>query len=168
MEITKYILFKLNDQPFVINIEQVMSIEKWQKITSVPKSSRFIKGVAKLRGQTTPIIDLKERLMQQEVELTDEARILVVFIDGMQIGLTVDAATEVIDIANEAIEPAPKLLEGVDSTFIKGVANAQGQLIILINAEKVINLKETEELQEVIEDEGQADVQENTEERTGE
>jgi len=151
-EMTKYIVFKLREQSFGVNVQQVISIERLQLITQVPRTSAFIKGVTELRGETTPIIDLKERLLLDETENTDDSRILVVSVQDMQVGLIVDAATEVKDISDEDIQPAPKLVGGIRDTFLRGVAKVDDNLLILLDLEKIVDLEETNELLEVVED----------------
>lgn len=108
MEITKFIVLKLKEQSYGVNVQQILSIERLIEITEVPRSSPFIKGVINLRGETTPVIDLKERLQIDGAEQTDDTRILIVKLDDVQVGLIVDSATEVIDIDPAIIEPAPK------------------------------------------------------------
>ena len=115
-EVTKFIVFKLNNQSFGVAVQQVISIERLQEVTAVPRSSKFIKGVTELRGETTPVIDLKELLMLTESATTNDTRILVVSVENMQIGLIVDAATEVKDIEQNQIQAAPKLVAWIHET----------------------------------------------------
>ncbi|RDW15639.1 chemotaxis protein CheW [Oceanobacillus chungangensis] len=149
-EVNKYILFKLKNQTFGVEVSQVISIERLQEITEVPRTSEFIKGVTYIREKTTPVIDLKERLLMDEAKSTDDTRILVVNINSMQIGLIVDAATEVKDIDQSVIDPAPELIGGVKETFIKGVARLESGLLILLELESIIDPNETNELLEVV------------------
>ncbi|MFS0750768.1 chemotaxis protein CheW [Oceanobacillus sp. 1P07AA] len=152
-ESKKYILFKLHEQIFAVNVQQIISIERMQTITEVPRTSEFIKGVTKLRGETTPVIDLRERLLLNKLEETDNTRILVVHVNEMQIGMVVDAATEVIDIEEEMIEEPPKLVGKVRNTFLKGVAKVDERLLLILQLEQIINFEETNELKEVLEEE---------------
>ncbi|AXI10045.1 chemotaxis protein CheW [Oceanobacillus sp. 143] len=149
-EVNKYILFKLKNQTFGVEVSQVISIERLQEITGVPRTSEFIKGVTYIREQTTPIIDLRERLLMDEAKPTDDTRILVVSINSMQLGLIVDAATEVKDIDQSVIDPAPEIIGGVKETFIRGVARLENGLLILLELESIIDPYETNELLEVV------------------
>ncbi|MBR3117925.1 chemotaxis protein CheW [Oceanobacillus profundus] len=149
-EVTKFIVFKLNNQSFGVAVQQVISIERLQEVTAVPRSSKFIKGVTELRGETTPVIDLKERLMLTESATTNDTRILVVSVENMQIGLIVDAATEVKDIEQNQIQAAPKLVAGIHETFLKGVAKVDNHLLILLDLERIVDLNESNELREAI------------------
>lgn len=148
-EISKYVLFKLRDQLFAVDVFQVISIERVHEITNVPRTSRFIKGVATIRDVTTPIIDLKERLLMTETDITENSRILVVNIKGMQIGLIVDAASTVLDIEYTTVEPAPKIIGGVEETYTKGIAKLDEGLLIILDLDSIINEDESKELQKV-------------------
>ncbi|WP_330948833.1 chemotaxis protein CheW [Virgibacillus sp. MG-45] len=145
----KIIIFTLNGQQFGVDVNQIVSIEKTGEVTSVPKTSTFIKGVMTLRGETTPIIDLKERLSLPITEETMENRILVVDVDTVQVGLIVDAATDVKDIANGAIEEPPQIVRGIDKEFLQGVAKVEETLILLLDLKQVLNLEETDEVKEI-------------------
>lgn len=149
-ETAKYIIFKLREQSFAVDIHQVISIERLQKLTEVPRTSKFIKGVTQIRDVTTPIIDLKERLYMPESEVTDDFRILVIQFNEMQIGLIIDAAEEVKDIANSAIQPAPPIIGGVKQTFVKGIAKLEEELLIILELETILNAEEISELEKVI------------------
>src|SRR5690625_348208 len=151
----KVIVFQLNEQAYGVDIGQVRSIERMQKITEVPNTADFIKGVMNLRGETTPIIDVKERLRMPdlgETGYTDETRILIVYLDQVQIGLIVDAATNVLDIDATAIEPAPVIIGGVHEAYLKGVAKLENELLILLNLERILNTDETNRVREAVEE----------------
>ncbi|MBP1971210.1 purine-binding chemotaxis protein CheW [Virgibacillus natechei] len=151
-EMIKFIVFKLKNQSYGVDVQQVLSIERTQEITAVPRTSAFIKGVIQLRGEMTPIIDLKERLQLGETEKTDANRILVVQLDDIQVGLIVDSASEVIDIDPAVIEPAPKIIGEIQETFLKGVAKLEERLLILLDLEKILDFNETNEVREIIEE----------------
>ncbi|WP_405100286.1 chemotaxis protein CheW [Oceanobacillus sp. FSL H7-0719] len=151
-EPTKYILFKLNDQTFAVEVQQVISIERLQHITAVPRTSAFIKGVTEIRGETTAIVDLKERLQMPAAESTSDTRILVVIIENVQVGLIVDAATEVKDIEQAYLEAAPQIISGIRDTFLHGVAKIDERLILVLDLEKILDFEETNELKEVLVD----------------
>ncbi|MBM7600497.1 purine-binding chemotaxis protein CheW [Virgibacillus halotolerans] len=152
MEMTKYIVVKLKEQSYGVDVQKVLSIERLEEVTEVPRSSPFIKGVINIRGETTPIIDLKERLHVEGTEPTVDSRILIVTTEGTQIGLIVDSATEVIDIDPAVIEQAPGIIGGVHEIYLKGVAKVANKLLILLDLERILDLDESNEIQEVIAD----------------
>lgn len=152
VEISKVIVFQLKDQQYGVDIQQIRSIERVQHITTVPNTSDFIKGVINLRGEVIAIVDLRERLNINQIEITDQTRILIVSIVQVQIGLIVDSATDVLDIDPSSIEPSPEIVGDIDVTYVKGVAKLEEQLLILLDLARVLNFNEMREVKEVIEE----------------
>ena len=150
-EIIKVIVFTLNNQRYGADIKQVMSIEKMKEITKVPGTSDFIKGIISLHGETVPVLDLKERLQIAKTKESDLNRIIVVQVDGIQVGLIVDAATDVMDVDSSVIETAKEMGGMVHKDYIKGVAKLENELLILLDLANVLALTEKEELKEVME-----------------
>ncbi|WP_026906932.1 chemotaxis protein CheW [Paucisalibacillus globulus] len=150
-ETVKVIVFTLNNQRYGADIKQVMSIEKMKEITKVPGTSDFIKGIISLHGETVPVLDLKERLQIAQTKESDLNRIIVVQVDGIQVGLIVDAATDVMDVDSSVIETAKEMGGMVHKDYIKGVAKLENELLILLDLANVLALTEKEELKEVME-----------------
>ncbi len=145
----KVIIFQLNDEEYAVSVQQVGSIERIEPITRVPQTADFVKGVINLRGVVTPIIDLRIRFGLKETEFTESSRIIIVYLDDMEVGLIVDAANDVIDIPENAIEPAPEVIGSVDVDYIDGVAKLDNRLLVLLNLQKVLTKEEITELKSV-------------------
>ena len=150
MEITKYIVFKLNEQSFGVEVQQVISIERLKSLTKVPGTSDFIKGIMPLRGEITPILDLKERLSMRQTSTTEDNLILIINIDQRLVGLIIDEATEVINIDSSSIEYPLEVIHGVNQNYICGIAKVDHRLLILLDLEKVTNQSENVQLQKVV------------------
>ncbi|MCG3420312.1 chemotaxis protein CheW [Oceanobacillus jordanicus] len=149
-DVRKFIVFTLKNQSYGVDVSQVHSIERLQKVTEVPRTASFIKGVIYLRGNTIPVIDLRERLWIGQTDTTDESRFLIVEIKGMQVGLLVDAANEVLDIGAEAIEPPPEMIAGVEARYLEGVAKLKDELLILLDLEHILDMEEVQEVKQAI------------------
>ncbi|GAB3790618.1 chemotaxis protein CheW [Virgibacillus kimchii] len=147
----KVVAFLMGEQQYGIPIENVLGIEKLHTITSMPGTSDFIKGVINLRGDITPVLDLKQRLQLGETEHRDQTRILIVTMNEMQVGLMVDAATDVMDIDSAIVEDAPEMINGVKESFLHGVAKLEDKLLILLDLEYVLHFEEVNEINEMIE-----------------
>lgn len=135
----KVIVFQLKDEEYGIPVQQVQSIERMMHITRVPKVAKFVKGVMNLRGVVTPIIDLRKRFGIDEVQYTESTRIIIAGVNDMEVGLIVDAANDVIDIPEGAIEPPPQVVGSVEVEYLNGVAKLDRRLLILLNLDKVLN-----------------------------
>ncbi|NGQ94029.1 chemotaxis protein CheW [Brevibacillus sp. SYP-B805] len=142
----KVIVFRLKDEEYGVEVNQVRSIEKLDHITRVPRTPKFVKGVINLRGVVTPIIDLRSRFGLDEAAYTDATRVIIVAVGELEVGLIVDAANDVIDIPADAIEPAPEVVGGVEAAYLRGVAKLEKRLLILLNLDKVLNTEEMKQL----------------------
>ncbi|MUV06510.1 chemotaxis protein CheW [Planococcaceae bacterium Storch 2/2-2] len=136
--VMKVIVFQLMDKEYAIGIDVVTTIEKVLSITRVPNTPSHVRGVINLRGVITPIVDLRTRFGLEPRPLDDETRIIIVSMEDFDVGLVVDAANDVIDIPEDAIEPQPEVVGTVESEFISGVAKVGRRLFVLLNLEKVL------------------------------
>src|SRR5690606_15020295 len=131
---------------YAVSVDQVGSIERLQSITRVPQTADFVKGVINLRGVVTPIIDLRVRFGIDETEYSDSTRIIIVYLDDLEVGLIVDVANDVIDIPESSIEPPPEVVGAVNVDYIAGVAKLENRLLILLDLQKVLSQEEVKEL----------------------
>jgi purine-binding chemotaxis protein CheW len=136
------VVFELANENFVVDISAVESIIKLQAITVVPQAPEFVKGVINLRGKVLPVIDLCKRFGLPASEYTKASRIVVVSMEGKEVGMVVDGVSEVITTTDEAIEPVPAMVSTVDSTFLVGIAKIDGRLVILLDLGKVLSADE--------------------------
>lgn len=135
----KLIVFQLKDKEYAIPVSEVLSIEKIQHITRVPGTAPYVKGVINLRGIVTPIIHLRSRFDIEEETYTDNTRVIIVALEDKEVGLIVDSANDVIDIAVNDIEPPPEIVGAVEADYVKGVIKIEKRLLILIDLEKVLS-----------------------------
>lgn len=135
----QYVIFKLQDEFYGININYVQTIEKMLDITRVPRTESYIKGVINLRGEIVPVIDLRSRFNLTEREYDKEARIIVNKIDDVLIGFVVDSASEVKDIELEDIDYGI-VDDSFNQGFIKGIGKIQDRVIILVDVHKILNM----------------------------
>lgn len=145
------VVFELANEHYGVDIAAVESIIKMQPITAVPQAPPFVEGITNLRGSVLPVMDLRKRFALaiggSNAEIAhDEKRIVVVSMDGMKIGMIVDAVSEVLRVQDEAIEPPPPMVTTINSAFITGVAKVGERLIILLDLAKVLTLSEKEQV----------------------
>lgn len=150
---TKHIVFQLNEKEYGTNIRDIISIELLPEVVSLPKVSDFIEGVAELRGEAIPVVDLRTRMELPKTEVTDETRMLVAKIDELSVGFIVDAASDVIDIEDSDIEAAPTEMKGIDVKFLSGVAKLEERLLLIIDLAYVLNYEELSEVKQAVEEE---------------
>lgn len=140
------VVFRLGSESYGIDIGRVQGIERMQPVTIVPRAPCWIEGVINLRGQITPVMNLRVRFGFERVEPTKEARIVVVQIKDQRVGLVVDRVTGVLRVTSEQVEPPSELVTSVDSAYLRGIAKLDDGLLILLDLDKVLNEHEAEEL----------------------
>ena len=143
------VVFKLADENYGIDIASVESIIKLQAITRVPHAPEFVEGVINLRGTVIPVMDLRKRFGLPYGKETNETRIVVVELNGLTVGMIVDAVTEVLRVPDEAIEPPSALVATLDAAFITGIAKVGQRLVIILDLTKVLSHEEQPGLQAV-------------------
>ncbi len=151
-ELKQFVIFKLGDEEYGVNILQVKTIERLMEITRVPKAPDFVEGVINLRGEVVPVIDLRKRFELPERTNTDNTRIIIVSIEDITVGMIVDSATEVLQISEESIDPAPSIIGSIDSDYIDGVGKIDGRLLILLNLKKVLKSEKISEIEKAREE----------------
>lgn len=148
----KYLTFKLADEDYGISLLKVREIIGMMPITGVPRTPEFVKGVINLRGKVIPVSDLRLRFGMPEYEYDDRTCIIVVEVEGkestVQMGVVVDAVTEVLPVQDQEVVPAPEFGASVDTRYIRGMANMDGGVKILLDIDRVLTAEEITALAE--------------------
>ncbi len=144
--ISQHLTFLLSDERFAIDIMQVQEVLEYSKITKIPGTPSFIKGVINVRGYMVTVIDLKEKFLNQEV--TQSVNTCIIILEAnfsgetITIGVLVDSVNEVVDFDTDDIELPPKIGTSIKTKFIRGIAKYEDEFIVLLNIEKVFNEEE--------------------------
>lgn len=124
------VIFSLENEQYGIDTAQVKEIARMEEITPIPRCPQFIEGVLNLRGQILPVVCLRKRLTLSTRTDTTATRIVIVDAEEVKVGLIVDAVTEVSDIAEARVTPAPDLAA---TSFVTGVCHRGDSLIALLD-----------------------------------
>ena len=140
------VAFEMGNETYGVDISCVNEIIRMQEITRVPRTPEFVEGVINLRGRVIPVIDLRKRFGLEQIEETQNSRIIVVEVDNVTVGMIVDAVSEVLRLSTEQIDPPPPIFAGIDTDFIKGIGKMENGLIIILDLNQVLYKREKEEL----------------------
>ncbi len=147
----KYLTFSLADEEYGISILKIKEIIGMMSITTVPQTPEFVKGVINLRGKVIPVIDLRLRFGMEAIDYTERTCIIVVEIDGsagiVQIGIVVDAVSEVLNVSGEDVEETPTFGAKLNTDYILGMAKMEGGVKILLDIDRVLSGEEVELLE---------------------
>ncbi|MEE8372747.1 MAG: chemotaxis protein CheW [Dehalococcoidia bacterium] len=133
------VIFDLAAESYGVDINAVQGIIRMQTITKVPRTPEFVEGVINLRGEVIPVVDRRTRFGLTVTEETNDVRIVVVYIGGQQVGLVVDAVTEVLRISADSIEPPSSVITSADSAYLLGIAKLEDRLITILDLEQALS-----------------------------
>jgi purine-binding chemotaxis protein CheW len=149
--INKYLIFSIMTEYYAIPIINVKEIIRYEQITPIRDSQKYLKGVINLRGKIIPIVDMRLKLGIEENEFNDRTIIIIVDINGekdiFSIGITVDSVHEVIDIPDSNIEEAPKVGLKLKSQYIQGIAKIRDNMAMIFNIDKILLAEEIEQIE---------------------
>lgn len=147
----KFLTFRLADEIYGIGILKVQEIIGMMPVTRVPKMPAYMRGVVNLRGRIIPVLDLAQRFGLEattDTEITCIVVVQVVVASGLvTIGLIVDEVREVVDIADEQIEPVPDLGVALDTSLIRGMGKIEQHVVMLLDIDQVLSAGEFEAIE---------------------
>jgi purine-binding chemotaxis protein CheW len=136
------LVFKLGSEEYGVDILKVQEIRGYEKVTPIPRSPDYLKGVVNLRGTIVPVIDLRIRFGMPDPKYDSLTVVIVLRIAGRIVGAVVDAVSDVVRLAENEIREAPKLGAMVDSSYLSGVATQGDRMILALDIEKLLSAAE--------------------------
>ncbi len=165
LQTNSFLSFKLGEEEFAAHVGKVLNILEMTRITEVPKSPDYMKGVINLRGTVLPVIDTRIKFGMPATPYTTNTCIIVLDIEmdgeSIHVGALVDSVQAVLEFDSSQIMPAPSIGSKYRSEFIEGVANVDDKFIMILNMDAVFSsdelnkmqdkTKETEDLTSIVE-----------------
>ncbi len=134
--------FNLGRETYGVPIAALHEIVRVPEITAVPDAPAYLEGVINLRGKIVSVVDLRKRFGKPATGLDRHSRILVVGHRGRSVGMIVDSASEVIKIPESEIENPPAIAQESGLDCVTGLGKYKGRLIILLDIDKVLAVRE--------------------------
>ncbi|HKM20618.1 MAG TPA: chemotaxis protein CheW [Lachnospiraceae bacterium] len=143
-ETTQYIVIKIGEEQYGIDIKYIENIVRMQKITRVPKAQPYFKGVINLRGEVVPVMSIRIKMNLPEDVTTNTTRIIILKLEqNAQIGIIVDEVKEVVTLSEEDTERVAYDAKDDTINFINGIGKCNGGLISLLDLNVVVADRET-------------------------
>ena len=141
----KYLTFRLGREEFGMHVLQVREIMGLMDITAVPHTPSYVRGVINLRGRVIPVLCLRSKF-GMDAEGADQSCIIVTQVAGedgpIQVGVIVDAVSDVLNIAASEIEDTPNFGAGGAPPYLLGMAKIKGKVKILLDIDQVVKTAE--------------------------
>lgn len=114
-------------------------MEMVEQVTPVPNAPHFVDGLVFSRGKVVPAINLRLRFGFERVPYDMKTRLIVIAHTDRLVGLVVDMAREFVTISTEAIQPAPEAMAGTSGRYLRGIANVEGRLILILDVGGILD-----------------------------
>lgn len=145
-EANQYLTFALGGEMFAVGILNVKEIIEYGSLTEIPMMPAFIRGVINLRGAVVPVIDLSARFGGKTSDVARRTCIVIVEVKQEEgrsdIGIMVDAVSEVLEIAAADIEPPPAFGAKIRADFIAGMGKVGGKFVVILDILRVLSVEE--------------------------
>lgn len=142
----QHLIFRLKDETYAVGILAVKEILEFGAITAVPMMPAHLRGVLNLRGRVVPVIDLAMLFSGEACEVNRRTCIIIIEVgadDSRQdIGVIVDAVSQVVEIPPNDIEPPPSFGSKLNTDFIAGLFKIDGRFTILLDIERALSVDE--------------------------
>jgi len=143
----EYLTFRLGSEEYGIDILKVQEIRSYEPPTKIANAPSYLKGVVNLRGVIVPIVDLRIKFnclnANGEAEINSFTVVIVLNVRGRVVGAVVDSVSDVMQLTEQMIRPAPEMSNSiVDTTYITGIANVSDRLLILMDIESLMGSAE--------------------------
>lgn len=138
----QYLTFVLGDALFAIPILSVQELRCWERVSAIPRAPAHVLGVTNLRGAVVPVLDLRGRLGMPSRDPTPTTVVIIVRVrrgaGEFAVGCVVDAVSDVVNVDETAIEPAPELCGAPEQHFVRGVTSIEQRLTMLLDVDGLV------------------------------
>ena len=138
----EYLTFRLGREEYGIDILKVQEIRGYEAPTHIANAPAFLKGVVNLRGTIVPIVDMRMRFGCSEAGYDAFTVVIILSLAGRVVGIVVDAVSDVLELAAEAVKPPPEMSAAVDAQYITGLGSVGERMLILLDIERLITSPE--------------------------
>ena len=148
-EVLQWVTFQLDRETYGINVMQVQEVLRYTEIAPVPGAPDSVLGIINLRGNVVTVIDTRQRFGLEPAEVSDNSRIVIIEAEKQVVGILVDSVAEVVYLRASEIDVAPSVGTEESAKFIQGVSNRDGELLILVDLNKLLTDDEWDELSQL-------------------
>ncbi len=136
----QFVSFAIGDDQYGVDIMAVREIKGWVDITHLPKQPEHVRGVLNLRGAIVPIMDLRCRFGQGLTATTPLHIVIIVQIEGRQIGLIGDRVLDIVSVDAGQIQQVPRASSAAPSDFLAGLVTHETGMIALIDLPSLVSM----------------------------
>lgn len=141
-ELERFLEFSLGKEDYAIPLLSVREVISVPETTPIPKAPPHFLGIMNLRGQVISVVDLRTKLKIKPLENNHEESVIIVDLNGMNLGIVVDSINKVLAFHFDEISEVPEIESQVNAEYIHGVYRKEDSLTVLLDVAKVLDLKD--------------------------
>lgn len=149
-DVAQYLTFSVVGERLAMSIGAVKEIIETPRVTQVPMTPNYIRGVINLRGNVVPVVDLGARLGRGALTLSKRSCIVLVEVKGQSaageeshvLGMLVDEVNNILDIPQEDVKPAPEFGSEIRTDFIEAMGRVNEVFVIILAIDHVLSIQE--------------------------
>ena len=138
----EFLSFVLGEEHYALDITTVKEIRGYEATTKIANAPSYIKGVINLRGDIVPIVDLRIKFGIGEATYNEWTIVIMLNVRDRIVGIVVDGVSDVMNLEDEDIKPAPEFGVAFDSRYLQGLAALQNEMVIIVDIEALISSDE--------------------------
>ena len=145
----RYLTFFLGEEQYGIAIDRIKEIIAIKKVTNVPKTPEYMRGVINLRGSIIPVVDTRLRFGMESQKEDMHTAIVIVEVDKVNVGFIVDRVEEVASIDSAHLSEPPKFGNTIDTDFICSMAQMEEKVVMILDVLKLFEADELISLEQI-------------------
>ena len=157
MRYVKYLIFRIEDRKYAIELNHVNGTEQNYSIIPIPDPPEGIQGVINLRGKIVPVYSLRQRFGFDPKITSPGKSALIARTSGIMIAYEVDAVEFIEELEEDQIKSMPQMVENDETSFMNKVLNVRNQIVVVVDVNKVLSAEAIETLERMIEERAEAD-----------
>lgn len=139
MEERKFVVFRIGEQKYGMNLKYIKGIEQDYQVISVPNAPEAIKGIINLRGEVIPVYSLRMRFgMDGRIDNQGKS-LLVTMSSGTLLAYEVDEVVVIAEMKQEDINDMPSVASNDENAFMENVLHVDGDIVIAFNVDKILS-----------------------------
>ncbi len=135
----EYLTFRLDEEEYGIDILKVQEIRGYEPPTRIAHVPSFVKGVINLRGTIVPIVDMRLKFGCARADFNTFTVVIILNVRGRVVGMVVDSVSDVLEIPQANMRPAPEVDASINSDCITGLGAVGERMLILLDIEALMS-----------------------------
>lgn len=147
----KVVSFRIGDEEYALDIMKIDSIIEIKKILNIPQAPSFVEGIINFRGTVVPVINGRKKFFVESSKNKDgrSDKAIVVNFENRKVAILVDEVKEVLTLSQDTLEEPPSEISNVSNKYISAIANMEGRMIIILDADRILSEKESFEISDM-------------------